>query len=163
MSDDEELQKAKFYHESVLKLVENTTKEYEGSITKIQVMLGIFSTIIPILAGLGYYILSHTFSFSFFVLFVASLVSFILATIRGVVLLNSTLFTYKDIKMLVERYVDESLSFLIFKIATNLFDSNEKNIAVIKSLSTGLKHMIVLTIVGLVLLTIAFSWLGIHA
>lgn len=162
MTDEEELQKAKFYRESVLKLEEVTTKAYERSMTKIQVMLGVLSTVIPISTGVGYYILSNTFSLPFFLLFVGSLISFILSIIRGVVLLNPKWFTYKDIKLLVERYIDTPLSFLIFKIATNLFDSNEKNVKVVNSLRSGLKHMVILTIIGLILLTIAFSVLGVQ-
>jgi hypothetical protein len=161
-TDDEELQKARFYHDSVLRLGEATTKAYERNMTKIQMMLGILSAIIPISTGVGYYILSNTFSLQFFFLFVSCLIFFILATIRGVVLLNPKWFTYKDIKLLVKRYADESLSFMIFKIATNLFDSNEKNVKVVNSLRSGLKQMSILIIVGLILLISAFFLLGIQ-
>ena len=159
---DDELEKAKFYNASVLKLEEATTKAYEHSITKIQIMLGIVSAIIPISAGVGYYILSNTFSLFFFLLFVGSLVSFILATVRGVILLDTKWFEYKNLKLLVERYVKESLSFMIFRITTNLFDANDHNVGVVNSLRAGLKQMVILIIVGLILLTIAFSILGVQ-
>ena len=162
LSSDEELEKAKFYNASVLRLEEATTKAYEHMLTKIQIMLGIVSAIIPITAGVGYYILSNTFSLFFFFLFVSSLSSFILATVRGVTLLDSKWFQYKDLKLLVERYVKESLSFMIFRITTNLFDANEHNVGVVNSLSKGLKQMVILTIVGLLFLTIAFSIMGVQ-
>ena len=162
LSSDEELEKAKFYNASVLRLEEATTKAYEHIITKIQIMLGIVTAIIPISAGVGYYILSNTFSLPFFLLFVGSLISFIFATVRGVSLLNTKWFEYKNLKLLVERYVKESLSFMIFRITTNLFDSNQHNVGVVNSLRVGLKQMAILIIIGLMLLTIAFSILGVQ-
>jgi hypothetical protein len=162
LSSDEDLKKAKFFYELVRKAEETSTKANERNITKVQIMLSVLSTVIPISTGIGYYILSNTFSIPFFLLFVFSLVFFILATCRGVYLFDPRWFRYVDVKLLMERYEKEPLSFIIFKISSTLHDANEKNIKIINDSKAGLKHMVILTIVGLALLTVAFSVLGLQ-
>lgn len=162
MSSDEDLKKAEFFYELVRKAEETSTKANERNITKVQIMLSVLSTVIPISTGIGYYILSNTFSIPFFLLFVFSLIFFIIATCRGVYLLDSKWFRYVDVGLLMERYDKESLFFIIYKIASTLHDANEKNIKIINASKAGLKQMLILTIVGLALLTVAFSVLGLQ-
>jgi cytochrome b561 len=162
MSSDEDLKKAEFFYELVTKAEETSTKANERNTTKVQIMLSVLSTVIPISTGIGYYILSNTFSIPFFLLFVFSLIFFIIATCRGVYLLESKWFRYVDVGLLMERYDKEPLSFIIYKIASTLHDANEKNIKTINASKTGLKQMVVLIIAGLVVLTVAFSILGLQ-
>jgi len=77
-------------------------------------------------------------------------------------LLDSKWFRYVDVGLLMERYDKESLFFIIYKIASTLHDANEKNIKIINASKAGLKQMLILTIVGLALLTVAFSVLGLQ-
>src|SRR5271157_3091756 len=162
MSSDEDLKKAQFFYELVRKAEETSTQANERNTTKVQIMLSVLSAVIPISTGIGYYILSNTFSVPFFLLFVSRLIFFIIATCRGVYLLESKWFRYVDVGLLMERYDKEPLSFIIYKIASTLHDANEKNIKIINASKTGLKQMVILTIAGLVMLTIAFSVLGLQ-
>jgi len=162
MSSQEELEKAKFFYDSVVKLDEISTRAYERNKTKIDIMLGVLSAVIPISTGVGYYILSNIFSFPFFFLFVSCLFSFVLALARGVYLLEPKWFLYVDVKMLMKRYENEPLSFILFKVASTWDDTINKNISVINSLRSGLRQMVVFIIVGLSLLVLAFIALGIE-
>ena len=162
MSSEEELEKAKFFYDSVAKLDETSTRAYERNKTKIDIMLGVLSTVIPISTGVGYYILSNTFSFPFFLLFVSCLVSFVSALARGVYLLEPKWFLYVDVKMLMKRYENEPLSFILFKVASTWDDTINKNISVINSLRSGLRQMVIFMLVGLSLLVLAFIALGIE-
>lgn len=160
-SEEKELEKARFFYDTVVKMDEISTEAYERNHAKIQMMLGVLSTIIPISTGVGYYILSNTFSIPFFLLFVCSLVSFIVALAKGILLLEPKWFLCVDVRMLMERYDKEPLSFIIFKIASTWDDTVSKNIKVINSLRSGLSGMIKWTLAGLFLLTLAFIALGI--
>lgn len=157
-----ELKKAKFFYESVAKLQEISTKVYDRTKKKIDMMLGVLSTAIPISTGVGYYILDNTFSFPFFVLFVFSLAFLVAAMAKGVLLLEPKWFLYVDVKMLMERYDGEPLSFIIFKVASTWDDVIKKNISGINSFRSGLKQMVILILTGLSLLILAFTILGIE-
>jgi hypothetical protein len=159
MSQDE-LEKAKFFYDSVAKLEEISTRAYERSKEKIHIILGVLSTVIPISTGVGYYILSSVFSLPFFILFVISLGSFVGALGRGVLLLEPKWFLYVNVKKLIQRYEKKPLSFILFKVSSTWNDTIEKNISVINSLRSGIKQMVILIIVGLTLLIIAFLAIG---
>lgn len=161
MSQDE-LEKARFFYDSVAKLDEISTRAYERNKEKIHIILGVLSTVIPLSTGVGYYILSNVFSFPFFVLFLLSLSFFVGALARGVLLLEPKWFLYVDVKMLIQRYEKKPLSFILFKIASTWDDTIEKNISVINSLRSGIRQMVKFILVGLTLLVIAFLTLGIE-
>jgi len=161
MSQDE-LKKAKFFYDSVAKLDEISMRAYERSKEKIHIILGVLSTVIPLSTGVGYYILKDMFSFPFFVLFVLSLGSFVVALSRGVLLLEPKWFLYVDVKMLIQRYERKPLSYIIYKVASTWDDTIEKNISVINSLRSGIRQMVIMIIVGLLLLIFAFLVLGVQ-
>lgn len=143
-------------------LDEISTKAYERNKAKLDIMLGVLSTVIPLSTGVGYYILSSTFSFPYFLLFVLGLASFIVALARGIYLLEPKWFLYVDIKMLMERYDKKPLSFILFKVASTWDNTINKNIFVINSLRSGLRQMVILIVIGLILLLAAFASLGIQ-
>lgn len=156
------MDKARFFHDSVATLDEISTKAYERNKAKLDIMLGVLSTVIPLSTGVGYYILSSTFSFPYFLLFVLGLASFIVALARGIYLLEPKWFLYVDIKMLMERYDKKPLSFILFKVASTWDNTINKNIFVINSLRSGLRQMVILIVIGLILLLAAFASLGIQ-
>jgi len=158
----DELEKAKFFYSSIAKLDEISTRAYERNKEKIHIILGVLSTVIPLSTGVGYYILSSVFSFPFFILFLLSLGSFVVALARGVLLLEPRWFLYVNVKKLIQRYEKKPLSFILFKVSSTWNDTIEKNISVINSLRSGMKQMVILIIVGLTLLIIAFLTLGIE-
>lgn len=162
ISSNEDLKKAEFFYELVRKAEAISTRANERNITKAQIMLSVLSTIIPISTGIGYYILSNTFSIPFFLFFIVSLVFFIIATCRGIYLLDSKWFRYVDVGLLMERYDQEPLFFIISKIASTLHDANEKNVRIINASKVGLKQMIILTVAGLGFLTVAFFIMGLQ-
>jgi len=102
------------------------------------------------------------FPWPFFTLFFLSLGSFVIALGRGVLLLEPQWFLYVDVKMLIQRYEKKPLSFILFKVASTWDDAIEKNISVINSLRSGIRHMVILILVGLTLIIIAFLTLGIE-
>lgn len=59
--DNDELKKAKFYYEAVLKIDEHAQKSYERVNTKINIYITVLSTLIPILTGVGYIAFSSTY------------------------------------------------------------------------------------------------------
>jgi hypothetical protein len=162
MSSKEELEKAKFLYDCVAKSDDIATKAYERINAKIHTILGVLSTVIPISIGIGYYILSSSFSLPFFLLFIASLVFFIIALGKSIHLLDPKWFLYVDARMLMERYDDKPLSFIVFKIASTWDDVVNKNVQVTNSLRSGLRQVVFSILIGLCFLILAFIALGVQ-
>jgi len=156
MPSKEEMEKARFFYDCVAKSDDITTKSYERINAKIHTILGVLSTVIPISIGVGYYILSDSFSLLFFFLFIALLASFTIALGKCIHLLDPKWFLYVDVRMLMERYDDKPLSFTVFKIASTWDDVINKNVQVTNSLRSGLRQVVFSILIGLCFLILAF-------
>lgn len=164
MSDEDEngeVKKARFYYETVVKSDEMSTRSYERTNTKINLFIGVLSTVIPILTGLGYVVLSNTIAVSFFVFYVVSLSIFVTALAKCVHLLAPRYFLCVDFGELMVRYEKKSLDFIIFKIAHTWEDAVKENVNRIKKLRSGLQQTVQLIIIGLTALVFSFVLLGI--
>ncbi len=159
--ENDEIKKARFYYETVVKADESSTKSYERVNSKISLFLGVLSTVIPILTGLGYFVISNTIVVPFFIFFVISLCLFIIALAKCVHLLSPHYFDCLDFGVLMEKYDKKSLDFIIFKISHSWEAVIQTNINRIMSFRSGLQRIVQCTIFGLVALVFSFVLLGI--
>jgi hypothetical protein len=160
-NENDELKKARFYFDAVVKADEISTKSYERTNTKISLFIGVLSTVIPILTGLGYVVLSNTIAVPFFLFYAISLVLFVVALVECVHLLAPKYLGCPDFGGLMAEYDKKPLDFIIFKIATSWEDVVKDNVRRINTLFSGLQRVVQLTISGLVALAFSFSLLGI--
>ena len=160
--DEERLDKAKFFFEVVSKTDETIVQAHERLIKKVYQILGILSAIFPLVFGLGYFILDEKPVWYIFLLFSASLVTFVIALIQGLLLLRQKRwFEYVNPLKIVTKYKDKDLAFLINKYSATWADTINHNIQIINSYRFGLRNMLFLIILGLILLIEAFILLGI--
>ena len=154
--NEEELKKARFFFDFVAKIDHTTEKTNERLSKKIHGSLTVLSGIIPLLFGFGYFILSNTKQWTVFTLLFLSVVLFLLALIRGILLLKPKWFLYVDALEMITKYKDEPLSNLINKTAATWADTLNHNISVINSRERGLSQMLILIAIGLIILIITF-------
>jgi hypothetical protein len=160
--DNGELKKAKFYYDAVLKLEELSQKSYERTNTKINIFIGVLSTVIPILTGIGYVVLSNTLAMSFFAFYVISLSVLVGALAKCVQLLSPQWFLCIDINYFMKSYRKKPLDYIISKIASKWESIIQKNFEKINLFFSGLQQIVRLIIVGLTALVFAFIQLGIE-
>jgi len=160
--DEDRLAKARFFFEFVSKTDDTTTQAHERLNKKVYQILTILSAIFPLVFGLGYYILDKNAVWYFFLPFLVGLIFFVLALIQGFLLLlrRGDWFKYVDPLMIIERFKDKDLPYLINKYSATWSDTINHNIRVINSHEFGLRNMLFLIIFGLISLIVAFSVLG---
>lgn len=157
-----ELEKAKFYYNAVAEFNKASTKSYERNNAKINVFIGVLSTVIPILTGVGYLTLSNMQTLSFFVFYVISLSVLVIALAKCVHLLAPKWFSCIETGEIMKDYDMEKPSFIIYKVAANWEDCIKENIEKVNTLYSGLKLVVRLIIIGLIGLILAFFSLGIE-
>jgi hypothetical protein len=160
--EKEDQEKAKFYFDAVLKLEDISQKSYERVNAKINIFIGVLSTVIPILTGLGYIVLSNIVSISFFVFYIASLGILVSALATCVHLLSPKWFTCIDINQYMRTYDKNNFSYLITKIAAKWDSIVKKNISAVNTAFVGLQMTVKLIVIGLAALVFAFLQLGIE-
>lgn len=160
--DNEELKKAKFYYDAVLKLEELSQKSYERTNTKINIFIGVLSTVIPILTGIGYVVLSNTLAMSFFVFYVISLSLLVGALAKCVQLLSPQWFLCIDVNYFMKAYRKKPLDYIVSKIASKWESIIQRNFGKINLFFSGLRQIVTLIIIGLTALVFAFIQLGIE-
>lgn len=161
-NDNEELKKAKFYYDTVLKLDAISAKSYERTNSKINILIGVLSTVIPILTGVGYVVLSNTLAVSFFIVYLISLSTLVWALAKCVHLLAPTWLYALDVGEIMKKYDKKPLSYIIFKVTSTWEDTVKKNFGKINSLASDLEGIVRLTIIGLGLLVVSFLLLGVE-
>jgi hypothetical protein len=85
-SSDEELNKVRFFYELASKSGDYVQKAAERLGEKVRWFITSASTLVPIVIGLGYYILKETTDYWIFLLFLLSLTSLFSAIIIGIFL-----------------------------------------------------------------------------
>lgn len=160
--ENDEVKKARFYYEAVVKADEISTRSYERTNSKISLFIGVLSTVIPILTGLGYLVLSNKIVVPFFIFYVISLSFFVIALAKCVHLLAPKYFFCVDFGKLMEKYEKNPLGFIIFKIGHTLEYAVKENVNRILSLRSGLQRTVQLIIIGLVALVFSFVLLGMN-
>ena len=153
---DEEIKKAQFFFDFVKETDRITEQSNERVLRKIHGVLTLASTLVPVVFGLGYFVLSQTKQQVTVIPIFLSLILFLVAIARGIFLLNPKRFFYLDVLKLIEKYKDETLSFIINISAVSWADIVNENQTLINSREKGINQMFVLIALGLILLAIAF-------
>jgi len=159
--ENDEVKKAKFYYETVVKADEISTRSYERINSKISLFIGVLSAVIPLLTGLGYLVLSSSIVVPFFIFYVICLVFLIFALATCVHLLSPKYFICVDFGDFMVSYDEESLDFIIFKISHTWEYAIKENINRILALGSALQRTVRLMIIGLLALIFSFTLLGI--
>jgi len=161
MSSKEEVEKAKFFFDLALesdKVIQQANKRLSE---KISSFLALGSTLVPIVAALGYFILKETTYYYIFIPIFVSLIFFLLAIARGIVLQKPTDFKFVNPIKMINRHNKKSLRYVIEKSASTWSDTVDYNKEVINSKERGVNEMLILIAIGLSILAIAFLGLGI--
>lgn len=152
----EELEKAKFFFELALESDQTIQKANERLTEKIRGVFTVASTLVPIVVGLGYFILKETKAYWLFLPIFTSLIMFLLAIGRGVLLHKPTDFLFVDPLTIMMKYKKKSLRYVINKSASTWSDTVVHNSEVINSKENGLNQMLIFITVGLVILAVSF-------
>lgn len=158
---DEELKKAQFFFDFVAKADHITEQSNERVLKKIHGVLTLASTLVPVVFGLGYFVLSQTKQQATVIPIFLSLILFLVAIARGIFLLKPKQFFYLDVLKLIEKYKDETLTFIINKSAVSWADIVNDNQTLINSKEKGINQMLILITLGLILLAVAFLTIAI--
>jgi len=158
----EKLKKARLYLELSVDSAEAIRHANESLSRKIDRIFATASALVPIVAGLGYFILKGGYSNGVFVLMMLSFVFLFIAIGVGLFLHGPGDFRYLDASVIFKKHKGRSLKFLINKSASTLSDINIHNSSVLNSKETGIKLMLVFIFIGLVFVAIAFADLGMN-
>ena len=159
-SDEEKLKKAQFFFELALKSDEVLQKANERLNDKVKGFMTISATLVPIVVGVGYYILKQTEINWVFIPFLLSLASFILSIIIGLIIQRPTGFRFLNPKKFMNKFKDKSLVYVINKSASTWSDIVHKNKKVINSKEFWLNVMLSLVCLGLTILAATFLLIG---
>jgi hypothetical protein len=129
---------------------------------KIKSVFSLTSALIPIVAGLGYFIAKETNAY--WILFPISicLSLFVFATALGIGLFRPSNFEYVDPKFIVEKYRGKGKSYRFFvnKWASTICDTANKNAKTVNAKENKLNLMYFLVVMGLAVLTASFLFLA---
>lgn len=153
---DEELKKAQFFFDFVAKADNVTEQSNERLLKKIHGVLTLASTLVPVVVGLGYFVLSQTKQQATVIPIFLSLILFLLAITRGIILLKPKQLVHMDVLKLIENYKDKPLSYIVNISAVSWADMVNDNQKLINSKEKGINQMLILIASGLILLAIAF-------
>ena len=153
---EEEIRKAQFFFDFVAKSDDVTELSNERVTKKIHEVLTLASTLVPVVFGLGYFIISQTKQQVTVIPIFLSLIVFLLAIIKGVFLLKPKQLFHMDVLKLIEKYKDETLDYIINISAISWADMVNDNQIIINSKEKGINQMFILIALGLIVLAVAF-------
>ena len=157
----EELEKAKFFFQLALESEQVIQQAYERLNTKIRHFFAVTSTLIPIVTGLGYFIVRETKVYLVFIPILLSLVFLLGAIGRGILLQKPTHILFVNPMKMINSHRKKSVKYIIEKSASTWSDTVAHNRNVINSKENGLTQMLIFIGAGLIMLAIAFLTLGI--
>jgi len=160
LTSDEEVEKARLYLQLSIDSSKTIHDAYERLCQKIRGIFATACTLIPIVAGLGYFILREGYATETLQLIIFSLVAFFIAVAIGFWLHGPGDFKYMDASVLFKKHKDKPLRFLINKSASTLADIAAHNSDVLNSKERWIKIMLFFILLGLVLAAIAFVNFG---
>lgn len=161
-SSQEKLEKAKIYLKLSLR-TDQTIQEANQRLTqKIQSVFTLASALIPIVAGLGYFVAKQTSSYWILFPTFFSLVFLVSAIVFGLWLFRPIDFKYFDPKPIVEKYMGQSksLRFFVNKWASTLCDIADKNAKIVNAKKQWLNRMYLSVVLGLLILAVSFLFLA---
>jgi hypothetical protein len=127
---------------------------------KIRGFLVVTSTLIPIIVGLGYYILKETKAHWMYIPILFSLFFLFLAIAQGISLQRPTDFRFLQPKEFIPKFKEKPLRYIINKSAVTWAKGVYHNHQALMSKERGLKFMLVFITVSLGILAFSFIVLG---
>lgn len=159
--DEEKLEKAQFFFKLSLESDKILQHSNELLTEKIRGVFAVTSAIIPIVVGLGYFILKETNAHWIFIPIFASLLMFLVAIAIGVYLHKPTNFKVVNPEVIICKHKHKSLRYVINKSASTWADVVSHNRSVINSKEMSLNLMLIFLTLGLVILAVTFILLGV--
>jgi hypothetical protein len=125
-------------------------------------MLTLVSALIPVVAGLGYFIAKETQAYWILYFIFVSMIAFILAFAIGIRLFaGGSEYLYFDPEVVVTKYKEKSLRFYTNKLASTLCDISNKNADVVNAKLKNINLMNKCMIIGLIIFGLSFLCLAI--
>lgn len=159
-SDKEEVEKARFLFNLALESDKVVQQAYERLNEKIRAVFALASTLIPIIVGLGYFILKETEFHWIFVPILFSLISLLGAIVQGISLQRPTDFRFLQPKKFIPKVKKKSLRYVINKSAVTWAKGVFYSHKAVNSKENGLKWMLRLIAISLGILAFSFFILG---
>ena len=121
------------------------------------------SALIPVVAGLGYFIGKETNSYWILFPVFLSLSAFVAAITIGIGLFRPTSFDYCDPRCIIEQYKGQGKStiFFIYTWASTIVETSNNNAAILNSRERSSNYMYSCIIIGLAILAGSFLLLAI--
>jgi len=161
-SDKErEIEKARFLFELALKSDEVLKQSYERLNEKIRGFFAIASTLVPIIVGLGYFVLKETKANWLSIPIFLSLILLLLAIAQGISLQEPSEFRFLQPLKVIKKFKQKPLRYIMNKCAVTWAKGVYYNNKVINSKENGLKRMLYLILASLTILAISFLILAI--
>ena len=162
-ASQDKLEKAKIFLELALKTDQTIQQANKRLTEKVRNIFAVASTLIPIVVGLGYFILKETRAYWILLPIFLSLVMFLLAITLGIWVQRPTHYKYVDPKVIVKKYKGKgkSLRFFVNKWASTWSDTANYNASVVNRKENGLNCMYALVAIGLAILAVSFLFLAI--
>lgn len=162
-SEKEEIDKARFLFELALKSDSIVQQAYERLNKKIRGVFALTSTLIPIIVGLGYFILKETEVHWIFLTILLSLVFLLLAIVQGISLQKPTDFRFLQPMKFIDKFKDRKLRYIINKSKATWAKAVYHNHQAVMSKEKGLNRMLILVAFSLGILAFSFLILGIDS
>jgi len=154
----EKLEKAKIFLELALNTDQIIQQANKRLAEKVRSIFAVTSTLVPIVVGLGYFIIKETKAYWVLLPIFLSLVMFLLAITIGIWVQKPTYYKYVDPKVIAKKYrgKGKSLRFFVNKWASALSDTANYNASVVNKKEDVLKCMYTLVAIGLGILAVSF-------
>lgn len=125
-------------------------------------MITLASALIPVVAGLGYFIAKETNSYWLLFPIFLSLSAFISAIALGIMLFTGSSYLYYDPKFIIDKYKNQEKSFRFFinKWASSYCDTSNKNAQVVNSKLDRINYMNKCMIIGIAIFGFSFLLLA---
>jgi hypothetical protein len=158
----EKLEKAKIFLELALNTDQIIQQANKRLTEKVRSIFAVTSTLVPIVVGLGYFILKETKAYLILLPIFLSLVMFLLAITLGVWVQKPTHYKYVDPRVIAKKYrgKGKSLRFFVNKWASAWSDTANYNASVVNKKEDVLKCMYTLVAIGLGILAVSFLLLA---
>lgn len=163
-SEQEEIEKARFSFDVVVKSDETIQKANERINDKIKGFMSIAATLVPIIVGVGYFILKQTsgsWTLILFVFFFLSLGTLIAAIGVGIYIQRPLKYRVFNPYIMMKKYHEKNQRFITNKYAITWAHTVHRNLKKIESKEYYIRLMLILIFCSLALLVITFFLMGI--
>ncbi len=161
--NSEKTETAKTYLDLAIKTDNIIQQAYQRLTEKIKSIFTLASALIPVVAGLGYFIGKETNSYWILFPIFLSISAFVTAISLGIGIFRPMSFEYVDAKYIVDKYrdKDKSLKFFLNKWACTYSDTANKNANAVNAKERQLNYMYSCVVIGLGILAFSFLLLAV--